>query len=171
MSSEREEACAKERENARIKYEKQFEEIELLHAQKYQRLQNEMEKERKSWLEQESRTKMIEEENMHRQEEKRRREKLACQQLFEAEVMTLKQQHAENIALLKRKWEEKAREELEAFRRNKEGEMNERERQLIEQQRKEKEDDAQNFNRLLSEELKRQHVNDRINVLLTLLYK
>lgn len=39
METDREEACAKEREMMRIKYSKQLDEVEAHHAAKYQRLQ------------------------------------------------------------------------------------------------------------------------------------
>jgi hypothetical protein len=159
MNAEKEDACAKERENARLKYEKQCEDMEILQNQKYQRLQNEIERERKSWLDQESRTKELEEENMRRQEEKWKREKLASQQLNEANLTTVKQQHIENLALVKRKLEEEKRLELEDFRKTKEIEQHERERQLIDQHRLVEQQQHDHFNRQLSEELKRQHVN------------
>jgi len=158
MNAEKEDACAKERENVRIKYEKQCEDIETLQNQKYQRLQNEIERERKCWLDQESRIKALEEENMRRQEEKWRREKLASQQLHEANMTTMKQQHIENIALVKRKLEEEKRLELEDIRKTKEMEQHEREKQLNDQHRTIEQQQHDNFNRQLSEELKRQHV-------------
>ena len=39
MDNEREEACAKERESMRAKYDKQLDEMETLHTSKFQRLQ------------------------------------------------------------------------------------------------------------------------------------
>ena len=99
-----------------------------------------------------------EEENIRRQEEKMHREKAAIQQLFQAEIETLKQQHGEQLSSLKKNWEANHKEELAALRHSLEFKWNERERQLIDAQRKEREEDAQNFSRHLSEEIQRQHV-------------
>jgi len=73
-----------------------------------------MDRERKRWLEEESRNKMQEEENMRSNEERWGRERKAAQQLFHAEIETLKQQHAEHLNLLRQKWEEDKKEELAA---------------------------------------------------------
>ena len=54
---------------------------------------------------------MQEEENMRSNEERWSRERKAAQQLFHAEIETLKQQHAEHLNLLRQKWEEDKKEE------------------------------------------------------------
>lgn len=117
-----------------------------------------MDRERKRWLEEESRNKLQEEENMRNNEERWSRERKAAQQLFHAEIETIKQQHAEHLNLLRQKWDEDKKEELAALRHSLEVKLNERERFLVDTQRKEREEDAHNFSRHLSEEVKRQHV-------------
>ena len=111
------------------------------------------------------RNKKQDEDNLKRQEDKWRREIQASTKLLQAEVETLKQQHSEQIAALKKTWDEDKREELAALRHTLEVKTNERERQLVESRRKEREEDAQNFARHLAEELQRQHVSFLVKIL------
>ncbi len=117
-----------------------------------------MERERARWIEEESRMKMQEDEKIRRLEEKRRRERIAAQQLLQAEIATIKQQNLEYLAQLKKKWEEEKIEEIRALKHQLDTNSNERERRLIENQRREREEEEQKFVLQLSNELKRQHV-------------
>ena len=131
----------------------------------------EFERERKRWIEEEMRNKKQDEDNLKRQEDKWRREIQASTKLLQAEVETLKQQHSEQIAALKKTWDEDKREELAALRHTLEVKTNERERQLVESRRKEREEDAQNFARHLAEELQRQHVSFLVKILWLLIHR
>lgn len=117
-----------------------------------------MERERARWAEEESRMKIQEDEKYRRQEEKRRREKAAAQQLFQAELETLKQHHSEHLAQLRKKWEEEKSEEIATLKHALEISYNERERRFVETQRRERDDEAQKYASHFSNELKRQHV-------------
>ena len=117
------------------------------------------------------RNKKQDEDNLKRQEDKWRREIQASTKLLQAEVETLKQQHSEQIAALKKTWDEDKREELAALRHTLEVKTNERERQLVESRRKEREEDAQNFARHLAEELQRQHVSFLVKILWLLIHR
>ncbi|XP_057372153.1 centrosomal protein of 131 kDa-like [Daphnia carinata] len=157
MDNDREEACAKEREIMRAKYDKQLDEMEAIHASKCQRMQIEIERERARWSEEESRMKTQDDERMRRLEEKRRKENIAAQQLLQAEIGTLKQQHVEHLAQLRKNWEEEKQEEIRAIKHHLEMDSKERERRLLETQRKERDEDAQKLNSHFADELKRQH--------------
>lgn len=118
----------------------------------------EIERERARWSEEESRMKAQDDERMRRLEEKRRKENIAAQQLLQAEIGTLKQQHVEHLAQLRKNWEEEKQEEIRAIKHHLEMDSNERERRLLETQRKERDEEAQKLNSHFSAELKRQHV-------------
>jgi hypothetical protein len=122
-------------------------------------MQVDIERERARWIEEESRMKIQEDEKIRRLEEKRRREKIAAQQLLQAEIATLKQQNAEHLAQLKKKWEDEKIEELRALKHHLEMNSNERERRLLENHRRELEEEEKKMTSQLSNELKRQHVN------------
>ncbi|KZS22077.1 Uncharacterized protein APZ42_010960 [Daphnia magna] len=165
MDNDREEACAKEREIMRAKYDKQLDEMEAIHASKFFLCcsfihifhEIEIERERARWSEEESRMKAQDDERMRRLEEKRRKENIAAQQLLQAEIGTLKQQHVEHLAQLRKNWEEEKQEEIRAIKHHLEMDSNERERRLLETQRKERDEEAQKLNSHFSAELKRQH--------------
>lgn len=110
------------------------------------------------WLEEESRMKLHEEERIRHLEDKRRREKVAAQQLLQAEIETLKVTHSEHVAQLKKKWEENKSEEITSLKHTLEINFNERERHLIESHRKEREEEAQKFSAHFAKELERNHV-------------
>lgn len=117
-----------------------------------------MERERARWLEEESRMKVHEEERIRHLEDKRRREKVAAQQLLQVEIETLKATHGEHLAQLKKKWEEDKNEEMTALKHTLEMNFNERERRLLENQRKEREEEAQKLAAHFASELARDHV-------------
>ena len=117
-----------------------------------------MDRERQRWMDEESRNKKAEEDNQRRYEEKSRREKMAVQQLHYADIETLKQQHAEQVCLLKTKCDADRKEEVAALRHLLDLQFNERERQFVDAHRKDKEEEALVASRHLSHELQRQHV-------------